>query len=143
MTNTEIGTPVGEDGIINTKRIYEKLSGVKTYLEDRLDVPLCLLADGHGPIAAELPWQEGPDGTVAAWRQLTLSAVRDGRVYFTNSVPSSAPVGTQLGGPGEGPARRVEAGGKESMEGQAFASLWSFGGRAMIEPPPPAQAAEE
>lgn len=141
MTNTEVGLPAGEDGIETTRRMYEAVSGLPTAMETRMQVVLFTVIDGRGPVAAELPWQEGPDGTVAGWRQVILTDVRDKRVYFLNSVPSGAPAGTQLGGPGQGPVRRAEADGKESMDGRAFESLWSFGGRAVIERPNPEEEA--
>lgn len=122
-----------DESLDATRALYARLGGTPTVETTRVDEVLARLAAGRGPLAAELPWEEGADGAVAATRQVLLTGARDGRVFFANSVPDPAPAGTALGGPGQGPLRRAEGTG-ESMTVQDFQLLWSRGARALLEP---------
>lgn len=86
------------------------------------------LLGGRGPLVAKLPWRQQEGALAFDMHDLSLTAWEDGRVRFLNSLPHDGATGLELGGPGEGPMRRLEALGEESMDEKTFSALMALGG---------------
>ena len=55
-----------------------------------------------------------------------------GRLYFKHGLKTAGAAGQVVGGPGQGPRRRLEPNGDESMDLAGFFALFGQGGRALI-----------
>lgn len=91
------------------------------------------LADGRGPVPAELRWEQEHGGKFHERNRVLLTAYRDHRVFFQNRLTTAVPVGTELGGERLGPLRRREPNGEESMDVAFFGVLFSLDGRALLQ----------
>ena len=121
------------NGIEQAKRLYEAVMGRPTHLSASVDEVLAALERGEKQLLVEVPWGEVRDGETHERHQLILTRLEAGRVYFVNALHATAPVGTTLEGREQGPQRRVEGLGEESMELDRFKALFARGGQAMLK----------
>lgn len=112
--------------IEQTKVIYEAVLDTPTRLSHTADEVLDALTQDRHPVV-EIPWGERIGDELYEHHQIVLTRLQDERVYFANSLPNAQEVaaGAVLGGPEQGPERRMEGSGEQSMTVVLFRELLS------------------
>lgn len=128
------------DLISRTRHIYREVMGEEPSLVEDFAPALQALVDGVTEVIVEIPWTETRGEESVERHQIVLRRLsEDGSrvVYYNPASRRDAAPGTSLGGgPQDGPPRRAEGEGMESMEVTALAR-WFGEGRAMALIPPP------
>lgn len=121
--------------IQKTKMLYEALIGEAARLGATVDEVLAALGTGQHPIV-EVPWGERVRGEIVDHHQLVLTRLEDQRICFANSLPNAhdAAAGAELGGAEQGPPRRMEASGEQSMSEEQFRQLMAQPGAEALLP---------
>jgi hypothetical protein len=128
------------DLIERTRQMYEMVIGQAPELTTDFATAFAALVEGTADIVVELPWDEDRGGEMVERHQIVLSALSDdqSRVLFYNPAAAHgrAP-GTELGaGAHQGPPRRVEEDGLESMDLASLARYFAEGKAHALIPPP-------
>jgi hypothetical protein len=126
------------DIIGETQRLYRELFGQEAQLVNDFGMAFQALVEGVNDIVVELPWEEDQFGEKVSRHQIVLKQLLDDntRVQFFNPAARNAAPGTELGNqPDEGPKRRVEATGVESMELSQLARYFAEGKAMALVPP--------
>lgn len=114
------------------QRLYGALTNQPTRLTGSPHDVLAALRAGEENVLVELPWNEVRAGETHERHQLVLRRVEGERVYFINALKTPGAPGTELGGPEQGPLRRIEEAGEESMPLANFVTLFVGGGQGML-----------
>ncbi len=112
------------------KQALSFVTGEGYLVTSRLEEVIGRMAAGETDIPLELPWEEVHAGQRVTRHQVMLLALdaeagRDS--FFTSRADHERAPGTHLGGPMDGPARRTEGGGVESMAFEDFARFFAEG----------------
>lgn len=128
------------DLIERTRKMYQLVLGQTPQLTTDFAIAFGALVEGTADIVVELPWQEVQGGETVERHQIVLHSLSDdqGRILFYNpAAPPGLTAGMELGlAPLQGPPRRVEEEGLQSMELSSMARFFAEGrAQAMIPPP--------
>lgn len=120
------------DSIEQTGALLQALFLQPTRMTQSLADVLKAIEAGKTNIVVELPWAEmRPEGHYER-HQVILLRIAHGRAYFDNPLKTAALPGSEIGGVGKGPLRRLEANGEESMDLAFFITLFENGGKALL-----------
>lgn len=112
--------------------LYEALTNQPVAISSTFEEVLALLRAQQPDILVEVSWKERRDREYHDRHQLILTRLEGDRIFFINALKTTKPAGTMIGGPEQGPLRRLEASGEESMETALFMTLFALGGKALI-----------
>lgn len=119
--------------------MYQTVMGTTPELTTDFAVAFGALVEGTADIVVELPWSETLAGEPMERHQIVLHSLSDDqtRVLFYNpAAPHGLTVGTLLGsGPDEGPPRRVEDDGLQSMDLADLTRFFAEGKAHALIPP--------
>lgn len=127
------------DLIERTQEMYQAVMGETPQLTSDFATAFDALVEGAADIVVELPWDEDVGDETLERHQIVLHSLSDdqSRIRFYNpAAPHGLPVGTELGTePHQGPHRRVEDDGLQSMALANLARVFAEGkARALIPP---------
>ncbi|MBM3461989.1 MAG: hypothetical protein FJX76_07805 [Armatimonadetes bacterium] len=127
------------DLISRTSVMYREVLGMEPTLVTDFAPAFQALVDGSGEIIVELPWKERRGQEIVERHQIVLRALTEenARVIFYNpAARREFDAGKDFGGTeNEGPPRRAEGGGLESMELSALARHFAEGTAMALIPP--------
>ncbi len=127
------------DLIERTRKLYEVVMGQSPELTADFSLAFAALLEGLPDIVVELPWNETRPNEQLERHQIVLHSLGQNQervlFYVPNASPDLVP-GTEIGGqPGQGPARRVEADGLQSMALTDLARFFAEGRAHALIPP--------
>lgn len=127
------------DLIERTRQMYQAVMGETPQLTSDFATAFGALVEGAADIVVELPWDEDVGGERLERHQIVLHSLTDdqSRIRFYNpAAPHGLAAGTELGAePHQGPPRRVDDEGLQSMELASLARFFAEGrARALIPP---------
>ncbi|NDD27359.1 MAG: hypothetical protein EB084_03735 [Proteobacteria bacterium] len=127
------------DLIERTRQMYQTVLGASPELTDDFSAAFAALVDGSADIVVEIPWDERWGEEMLDRHQVVLHGLSDDQTrltFYNPAAPHGLEAGTEIGGrPGEGPPRRVEAEGMQSME-LSLMARWFAEGKAQALIPP-------
>lgn len=127
------------DLIARTTKMYREVLGEEPRLVEDFGPALEALLGGVREVIVELPWQERRLGADVERHQIVLRELSEdnSRVVFYNpAARRDVAPGADLGSAEkEGPPRRAEASGLESMEVNALARFFAEGRALALIPP--------
>lgn len=133
MTN-KIKTNIMEMDMEHTKLLYEKIRDEKAMITSDFKLLITRLNDSEKGIIVEIPWKEDINGRFYEKNQIVLIKMHNHRIYFSNPIPKQGIDLAEVGGnPKEGPRRKIEFDGKESIDIDTFEILFADGGSAIIK----------
>ena len=115
--------------IEESRQLYEAATGRSARVSTSLEEVVGCLLGGGTRIPLEVPWDEERGSERVQRHQVVLLQVdlEAGRLHFFNPAATEVPPGTDLGGVGQGPSRRAERPGRESMELALLADFFARG----------------
>lgn len=128
------------DLIERTRQMYQAVMGETPQLTTDFATAFEALVEGAADIVVELPWDEDRQGERLERHQIVLHSMSNEqtRVCFYNpAAPHGLETGTELGtAPHQGPPRRVEGEGLQSMDLPLLARYFAEGKAQALIPPP-------
>ena len=123
---------VEPDSLEQAARLYTALTNEPMRISTSYDEIVKALQSGVKSVPVEIPWKERRGSDYHERHQVIVTHIADGRVYFINALKTAKPPGTTVGGVDQGPLRRLEPSGEESIETPMFLTLFMSGGKAML-----------
>lgn len=128
------------DLIERTRQMYQTVMGQSPELTTDFATAFGALVEGTADIVVELPWDEDQNGERVDRHQIVLHSLSEdqSRINFYNpAAEHGLAEGSELGtSPHQGPPRRVEEDGLQSMDLSALARFFAEGKAHALIPPP-------
>jgi hypothetical protein len=127
------------DLISRTQAMYRDVLGEEPRIVSDFAPAFQALVDGVTEIIVELPWDETQGGVRVERHQIVLRRLDDDNarvIYYNPAARRDVEVGQSIGGKsGEGPFRRAETAGLESMPLTEIARTFAEGTAIALIPP--------